>query len=334
VSGDPVTAGATVDVQAVAGPPAAARLGRLRDALPVLGLLGLVAWFSSVSPYFLDGVNATSLLIDASTLLVCAFGMTLVVLIGEIDLSVAAVVSLLAVLLARLLTAGLPWPAVVLLVLLAGVAIGLLNGVLTVYGDIPSFIVTLGTASVATGLAYTLTGSIAVPIVDLAFLDLLYTRTWAGLPVPLLLVALLFAVAWVLLRRTPVGRELYAVGANREAARCSGVRVEQVRLLVFGVMGVLVAAGAVLAAARLGSGAPNAFPTLTLDTIAAVVIGGAALTGGRASLPRTLLGVLLIAVLNNGLTLLNVDSSLQYVVKGAIILVAVLLDRSAAQAGR
>jgi simple sugar transport system permease protein len=103
------------------------------------------------------------------------------------------VVSLLAVLLARLLTAGLPWPAVVLLVLLAGVAVGLLNGVLTVYGDIPSFIVTLGTASVATGLAYTLTGSVAVPIADLAFLDLLSTRTWAGVPVPLLLVALLFA---------------------------------------------------------------------------------------------------------------------------------------------
>jgi ribose transport system permease protein len=260
--------------------------------------------------------------------------MTLVVLIGEIDLSVAAVISLLAVVLARLLDAGLPWPAVVLVVLLAGVAVGLLNGALTVYGDIPSFIVTLGTASIATGLAYTLTGSIALPVADEVFLDLFSTRTWAGLPVPLVLVAASFVAVWVFLRRTAVGRELYAVGANREAARCSGVRVQQVRLLVFAVMGLLLGAGAVFAAARLGSGAPNAFPTLTLDTIAAVIIGGAALTGGRASLSRTLLGVLLIAVLNNGLTLLNVDSSLQYVVKGAIILLAVLIDRSAAHAAR
>ena len=324
-----------VDVEAAAGTSSAARrLGRLRDALPVLGLLGLVAWFTSASPFFLDRVNATNLLTDASTLLVCAFGMTLVILIGEIDLSVAAVVSLLAVVLARLLAAGVPWPAVVLVVLLAGTAVGLLHGALTVYGDIPSFIVTLGTFSVATGLAYTLTGSIAVPVADQVFLDLFYTRTWAGVPVPLVLVALAFASAWVFLRRSAVGRELYAVGANREAARFSGVQVARVRLLVFAVMGLLVGAGAVFAAARLGSGAPNAFPTLTLDTIAAVIIGGAALTGGRASLARTLLGVLLIAVLNNGLTLLNVDSSLQYVIKGVIILLAVLLDRSAAQAGR
>jgi ribose transport system permease protein len=325
----------SLDLQSAAGPGSAVRwIGRLRDALPVLGLLGLVVWFTAASPYFFDRTNATNLLTDASTLLVCAFGMTLVILIGEIDLSVAAMVSLLSVVLARLLAAGLSWPAVLVLVLLAGAGLGLLNGALTVYGDIPSFIVTLGTFSVATGLAYTLTGSIAVPVADQVFLDLFYTRTWAGVPVPLVLVALGFAAVWVLLRRTAVGRELYAVGANREVARFSGVRVERVRLLVFGVMGLLVGAGAVFAAARLGSGAPNAFPTLTLDTIAAVILGGAALTGGRARLSRTLLGVLIIAVLNNGLTLLNVDSSLQYVIKGTIILVAVLLDRSAVPAGR
>ena len=325
----------TAPGEAAAGPGSATVwLGRLRDALPFLGLLALVAWFSSASPYFLDSVNATNLMADASTLLVCAFGMTLVILIGEIDLSVAAMISLLAIVLARLLAAGLPWPAVVLLVLLAGTGLGLLNGALSVYGDIPSFIVTLGTFSIATGLAYTLTGSIALPVADQVFLDVFYTRTWLGVPVPLVLVAFSFVAVWLFLRRSAVGRELYAVGANREAARFSGVRVERVRLLVFGVMGLLVGAGAVFAAARLGSGAPNAFPTLTLDTIAAVIIGGAALTGGRASLPRTLLGVLLIAVLNNGLTLLNVDSSLQYIVKGVIILLAVLLDRSAAQAGR
>jgi ribose/xylose/arabinose/galactoside ABC-type transport system permease subunit len=335
-----VTAGSSDLAQEVPGleapagaSPAARWAGRLRDALPVLGLLGLVAWFTSASPYFLDTVNATNLLTDAATLLVCAFGMTLVILVGEIDLSVAAMISVLCVVLARLLAAGLPWPLVLVLVLLAGAGIGLLNGALTVYGDIPSFIVTLGTASIATGLAYALTGSLAIPIADQVFLDLFYTRSWLGVPVPLMLVGLCFCGAGLFLRRSAVGRELYAVGANREAARFSGVRVERVRLLVFAVTGLLVGVGAVFAAARLGSGAPNAFPSLTLDVIAAVILGGAALTGGRASLSRTLLGVLLIAVLNNGLTLLSAESSLQYVVKGVIILLAVLLDRSAARTG-
>lgn len=305
--------------------------GAVRDILPMLGLLALVAWFASASPFFLDKVNITNLLTDASTLMVCAFGMTLIILIGEIDLSVAAMISLLSIVLARLLAAGLSWPLAVLLVLAVGCLIGIVNGALTVFGDIPSFIVTLGMFSVSTGLAYTLTNGIALPIADISFLDVFYNRQWLGVPIPLVAVAVAFGAVRILMQRTAVGREMCAIGANREAARFSGVEVARVRLVTFAVMGLLVGVGAVFAAARLGSGAPNAFPTLTLDVIAAVVIGGAALTGGRAHLSRTLLGVLLIAVLNNGLTLLNVNSYLQYIVKGVIILVAVLLDRSSSE---
>lgn len=305
--------------------------GLLHTALPVTGLVGLLAWFGSVSPYFLETSNLQNLVNDAATLLLCAFGMTVAILVGEIDLSVGAVVSLLAVLLGTALSHGLSWPVAALLVVLCGIAISVMNGLFTILGDIPSFIVTLGTFSAATGVAYIVTAGVAVPIADTAFLDLFYTTTWLGLPVPLYVVLLALASVWLLQRHTATGREMRATGANREAARLSGVHVHRVRLASFVVLGLLVGAAAVLAAARLGSGAPNAFPTLTLDVIAAVIIGGAALTGGRASVLRTLVGALLIAVLNNGLIMLNVNSYYQYVIKGAIILVAVLLDRANAR---
>lgn len=325
---EPAATAATTTGRAAAVRQAASLL---RAALPVTGLVGLLAWFGSASPYFLETSNLQNLVSDAATLLLCAFGMTVVILVGEIDLSVGAVTSLLAVLLGVALSHGLPWPFAALLVVLCGIAIAVVNGLFAILGDIPSFIVTLGTFSAATGVAYILTSGVAVPIADNAFLDLFYVTTWLGLPIPLYVVLLALAGVWLLQRRTATGREMEATGANREAARLSGVHVARVRLAAFVVLGALVGTGAVLAAARLGSGAPNAFPTLTLDVIAAVIIGGAALTGGRASVLRTLVGALLIAVLNNGLILLNVNSYYQYVIKGAIILVAVLLDRANAR---
>ena len=312
--------------------PSGARL--LRDAMPVLGLALLVAVFGLSNEHFLDGRNLQRLLVDASTLMVVAFGMTLVILVGEIDLSVGAVAALLAIVLARLLEAGWAWPVAVPAVLLLGLLAGLLNGGLTVIGRIPSFIVSLGTLAVATGLGFILTGAISVAILDGAFLDLFYSDRLLGVPVPLLIVLACFAALLVLLRRTRAGMEMAAAGANAEAARLSGVPVGRRKVEAFALLGLLVGVGAVLAASRLGSGAPDASPTLTLDAIAAVIIGGASLFGGRASLPRTLLGALLIATLGNGMVLLNVHADAQLVVKGLIILAAVVLERLASGGGR
>lgn len=299
-----------------------------RTGLPVVSLIALFVFFSLSSPYFFDALNLQSMVTDSATIVVCALGMTLIILVGEIDLSVGAVTSFLGILLALLLGAGLAWPLATAMIVVAGVAISLLSGAVTVFGRIPSFIVTLGVMSVVTGLSFVLIGGIALPIVDDQFLYLFYFEQLAGLPLTFYIVVLCLAGTVILRSRTAVGREMVAVGLNREAAKLSGIGVAKTRLIAFAVMGLLVGVGAVLAAARLGSGAPNAFPTLTLDVIAAVVIGGASLAGGRASMWRTLVGALLIAVLNNGMTLININSNIQFVVKGFLILMAVLLDQS------
>lgn len=306
----------------------------LRDGLPYAGLVAVILFFSLSSEFFLNARNFERLVTDSASLMLVAFGMTLVILLGEIDLSVGAVVALLSVILAQLMDAGWAWPAAVAAALLIGAAIGLFNGAVTVLGDIPSFIVTLGMMAVATGLAYVFTGAISVALMDEPFLVLFYDATLLGLPVPLWIVAASFAAILGFLTRTVPGRQLYAVGANPAAARLSGVPVRRRKIAVFAIMGVLVAMAAVLSAARLGSGAPGSVPALTLDAIAAVIIGGASLFGGRASLVRTLMGAALIAVLNNGMVLMNVNIDAQYVVKGVIILVAVVLERLASGAPR
>ena len=315
---------------AMAGALTGRRLaGLLRDALPYAGLIAVLVFFSLTSEFFLDLRNFERLVTDSATLMLVAFGMTLVILLGEIDLSVGAAVSLISVILAQVMDAGAAWPVAVIAAVLAGLLIGLLNGTVTVLGDIPSFIVTLGMMAIATGLAYVFTGAISVAIMSEPFLVLFYDAQLLGLPVPLWLVALCFVAVLVFLNRTVPGRQLFAVGANPAAARLSGVPVRRRKITVFAIMGLLVGLAAVLSAARLGSGAPASVPALTLDAIAAVIIGGASLFGGRASLVRTLMGAALIAVLNNGMVLLNVNIDAQYVVKGLIILVAVVLERLA-----
>ncbi|WP_309617509.1 ABC transporter permease, partial [Salinibacterium sp.] len=187
--------------------------------LPMLGTGALLVLFSALSPYFLDPINLQNLVNDASTLLLCAFGMTLVILVGEIDLSVGAVCSLLTIVFASLLTMGLVWPLAALIVMMVGLGISAINGVVSVIGGVPSFIVTLGTMSIATGASYLLTGSIALPITDEGFFSALYFGTFLGLPVTSYLVAGALLAVLVFQTRSALGREFVAVGMNPEAAR-------------------------------------------------------------------------------------------------------------------
>jgi len=298
---------------------------------PLLALLALGVAFSLASPYFLTGANLERIVVTAAPLLVAACGATFVLLLGEIDLSVGTATALTGVVMAQMLETQL-WPYVVVVGLLFATGIGLVNGLVTVVGRIPSFIVTLGTFSVAQGVAIGITGNNAVPVFDDAFLSFFADGRVLGLPVPVLHVAAVALACHALLTLTAFGRELVAAGGNPRAAALSGVRVGRVRVLGFVLAGVCVGLAAALLVAQLGTGTPSGAPNLTLNVIAAVVLGGTSLFGGRGSVVGTLVGGLLIATLANGLTLLQVSSYLQQTITGAIIVVAVLLDRGRSRA--
>ncbi len=302
---------------------------RARDLGPIVVLGLLVAYFTWRSPVFFTVTNGRSLLIEATPLAVTAAAMTIVILLGEIDLSVGSVAALVSIIFAILVRDGMNFWLAALLALLAGAGIGVVNGAVTVLGRIPSFITTLGVFSIAQGLGFILADQRTVPVRDLDFFRAFADARPLGIPISAVWAAGAILVTGVLLSATIFGRSVYAVGGNSEASRLSGRSPTRTKLQAFALAGILIGLAGILLAARLGSGKPDAAPNLTLEAIAAVVIGGTSLLGGRGALWRTVVGVFLIALLNNGFGLLNVDADVQLTVKGAIIVVAVALDRFA-----
>lgn len=287
----------------------------------------VVVVFSLASPYFLTVTNFLNIGQQTSVLFVAAFAMTFVILSGEIDLSIGSLAALVGVVIALLLTQGWPLALALLGGLAVGVVSGLISGSLTVIGQIPSFIVTLGMLSALRGISFLLTGSTAVPIESDAMLEIFADAEPLGIPVSIWFAAGIFAVLWVVLTRTRFGAYVYAVGGNAAAARLSGVNAVRVKIAVFALAGLVTACAGILLTARLGTGLAEGARNLELDAIAAVVLGGTSFAGGRGSLGKTVMGALLIGTLNNGLTLLNVSYFAQLIIKGAIIIAAVLLDR-------
>lgn len=293
----------------------------------LVGICVLVVIFSFASPYFLDARNFINIGQQTTLLAVAAFAMTFIILSGEIDLSVGAVASLLGILMAMTMRAGYPMEVAVVAGVSVGAGIGIINGSLSLFGRVPSFIVTLGMYSIARGVSYALTNARAISVADERFLLLFAKAAPLGISATVWYAIVIFICLHLLLTRTAFGASIYAVGGNPEAARLSGIEVARVKLLVFTLSGALTGVTAILLTARLGTGFVEGARNLELDAIAAVVLGGTSFSGGRGSLVRTLLGALLIGILNNGLSLLNVESYYQLVVKGAIIVAAVLLDR-------
>ena len=290
----------------------------------LVGLLVLCLALYIATPAFLTGPNLVNIGIQASTIAVLAFGMTFVIVAGGIDLSVGSVAALSAMASAWIFTsAGLPgWMSIV-----AGLATGALAGAVSglgvAFGRLPSFIATLAMLSVARGL--TLVLSDGRPIATSPEVSFLGSRL-GGVPVPILVLVVTGVIASFVLGRTVVGREMYAVGGNVEAARLSGIRVRKVLVTVFALAGVYAALAGMLLAGRLNSAQPQAASGYELDAIAAVVIGGASLAGGVGKVSGTLIGALVLAVIRNGLNLLNVSSFWQQVVIGLVIAVAVGID--------
>ncbi|MDW5500174.1 ABC transporter permease [Serratia proteamaculans] len=294
-----------------------------------LGLLAIIIVlylvFSIYAPGFISLNNQMNILRDAATIGIAAWAMTLIIISGEIDVSVGPMVAFISVILAYLLQYPLSLPIALILSLALGAALGSVAGVLRGWFNVPSFVATLGLWSALRGMGLFMTNALPVPIDENTVLDWLGGQV-LGLPVSAVIMLLLFVVFQFISKKTAFGRSVYAIGGNASAAQLCGINVKRIRVLLFTLAGLLAAVTGILLAARLGSGNAGAASGLEFDVIAAVVVGGTALSGGRGSMLGTLLGVLVITLIGSGLVLLGINSFFQQVVRGVIIVSAVLVN--------
>ena len=293
----------------------------------VIGLVLLFIVLSIMSPDFLTTGNLLTVLRQVSINALIAFGMTFVILSGGIDLSVGAILALTGAVTAGLMAAGHG----IVLAAGAGLALGLLlgviNGALVSWGRVAPFIATLGTLTLLRGVTLSYTQGSPIPVTNQGFALLGGGYVANLVPLPVIWMFIAFVACGFLLRSTVFGRHVVAIGGNEEAARLSGVRIAPMKLAIYGLSGLLSAFAGIVLTSRLYSAQATAGAGYELDAIAAVVLGGTSLAGGRGWLFGTLVGALLIGFLNNGLNLLGVSSFYQQIVKGIVILIAVLLDR-------
>lgn len=293
---------------------------------PLAAFLVVALLVTLATDRFLMAANLSNVSLQVAPVAVVAIGATLVILTGGIDLSPGSTVALVCCTLAILVKKmGLPLPVGIFLVLLLGVACGTLNGLLSTYGRIPSFIVTLATMSIYRGLAFLITRGTPIFSVSDALEPLFYGK-FLGVPLPFYYVMVLYALASLFLRNTVSGRVIYAVGGNESAARLTGIPVNRSKMVAFVIAGLTAGIAGVLTTAWLNSGSPNYGAELGLQSIAAAVIGGASLVGGYGSMVASLIGALTVAIVQNGLNLLAVPASWQEITLGVVIIAAVGLD--------
>ncbi|MGI3777014.1 MAG: ABC transporter permease [Janthinobacterium lividum] len=302
----------------------------LREAGIGLALLAMVLFFAALAPEFTSPENVANILTQITINLILATGMTFAILVGGIDLSVGAVMALCAVVSGSVLTLdALPTPVAIVLAVLAslatGMACGAANGFVASFWGVPSFIVTLGMLNIARGGALEVTNARTIYDFPDAF-NAFGTATVLGVPAMFVLALALLAACWVVLTRTVFGRMIYAIGNNEEAVRLSGHRPFVFKLLAFTVTGLCVGIAALAYMARLTIANPILGMGFELNAIAAVIIGGTSLSGGRGSLVGTLLGAAIIGVLANGLILMGVTDFVRQIITGLVIILAVILD--------
>jgi len=319
------------DTTASAAAPGATWWQRLG---PLVGLALLCATLSFASPHFLTVDNLLNVLRQSAINAVLALGQLMVIITAGIDLSIGSIVGLAIVLLAKMLRAGVSPALACALTLGAGVAVGLLNGLLLTRLKLPHpFISTLGTMNVARGAALLIAGGVPISGMPQGFRTALAGEL-GGIPSPVIVAGLAYVAAHVFLTRTVFGRDLYAIGGNREAARLCGIPVDRRLNMAYALSGGAAGLAAVVLAARMNSGFPLAGTGAELDAIAAVIIGGASFFGGVGSVGGTLIGALIIGFLRNGLNLLDVSAFWQMIVIGVVIVVAVFIDVMRQRVGR
>lgn len=287
-------------------------------------LLGMIAIASIVSPVFLSGRNITNIMRQMAVLSVISFGQTFVIAAGMIDLSVGSVMALAGMLSVAAFVMTESLPIALATALIVGAAAGLINGLVITKLKIPPFIATLGMLTAARGAALLYTGG--QNIYNVGDFRAIARTDFLGLPAPIFYMLIGAGILWYIFNHTKLGRYVYAIGGNEEAARASGVKVDRVKVAASVVGGLFVGIAGVLYMSRVSAGLPNAGVGYELDTISIAVIGGTSITGGSGSAGGTLAGALIIGVLNNIMNLLGVQSYLQEVVRGAVIIIAVAYD--------
>lgn len=293
--------------------------------LPFIGFVLLFILMSVLNSSFLTTNNLVNVMLQVSINAIIAAGMTFAILTSGIDLSVGSVMALSGSISAGLMLAGFPVFPAMLIGLLIGSAFGLLNGVFVAWFGMSPIIVTLATMGIARGLALLYTGG--YPISGLPDIFSYFGRgTFLSIPLPIIIMLLVYLFAWILLNKLPFGRYIYAIGGNEEAAKLSGIRVSYIKMWVYLISGFTAAISGMVLTSRLMSGQPNAGHGFELDAIAAVVLGGTLISGGKGTLTGTFIGALLLGVLNNGLNLIGISPYVQNVIKGIIILAAIYLS--------
>ena len=304
---------------------AALRRRRVAEYALAAATLVQVAVFTAIAPGFLSVANAVNIALSIAIIGILAVGMTAIILTGGIDLSVGSVLALAGVSAAIVATWGAPAIVVVFVALGVGALTGVVNGTLISYLRVPPFVATLAMLTVARGLAFIIAAGRSIGGMPPWF-GSLGRAVLFGIPAPVLVMVAVMGAGAFVLSRMVLGRHIYAIGGNAEAAWLAGIRVKRVTWIVYTLNGALAGLGGLVLASRLGAGVPNAGIQYELDVIAAVVVGGTSLSGGRGSIGSTLWGTVFIGVLTNGLNLANVDPYVQKIALGVVIVIAVIAD--------
>jgi len=302
---------------------ALSRLDARKIGLP-LAVLAMIVFFAMRSDVFFTVSNWQNVGLQAAAVACVSFGQAFVVLTAGIDLSVGSMVALASVSAALTMSYGVA--AAVLIAIGAGIAVGLVNGVVVTRLRVAPFVATLAMLSIASGLALNLSGGTPITGLPKSFTSLAYTRV-LGVPAPVIVAVVVFAIAMFILRATRLGRNIYATGGNAEAARLSGINVKSTIMAAYIICSVLAALGGLILTARVASGQPSLGADLALQSVAAVVLGGVSLFGGRGGLVGVAVGVAFVTILTNGLNLLSVSSYTQLMVIGAAMIIAIAWDQ-------
>ncbi len=295
---------------------------------PLLALIVLVIVVTILNPNFIAPNNLLNLLRQISINALIAFGMSFVILTGGIDLSVGSILALSGALTAGLITNGIS-PAIAMLIgMILGSFLGLLNGLLITKGKMAPFIATLATMTIYRGATLVYTDGNPITGIGNSFLFQFIGKGYLfGIPFPIVIMLLFFIILYILLHKTAFGKKTYAVGGNIKAAKIAGVKTDRVQIIIYTISGLMASISGIILTSRLNSAQPTSGQAYEMDAIAAVVLGGTSLSGGKGGLFGTLVGALIIGTINNGLNLLGVSSFYQQIVKGIVIIIAVLLDR-------